>query len=73
EAIRAFVKYSVTANEKIEDIGARRLHTVIEKVIEDISFDADEKKGTKVVVTKELVSDKLDDIDDNVDTARYIL
>ncbi|MFW2580154.1 ATP-dependent protease ATPase subunit HslU [Aliarcobacter butzleri] len=73
EAIRAFAKYSVTANEKTEDIGARRLHTVIEKVIEDISFEADEKKGTKVVVTKELVSDKLDDIVDNVDTARYIL
>ena len=73
EAIRAFAKYSVTANEKTEDIGARRLHTVIEKVIEDISFDADEKKGTKVVVTKELVAEKLDDIVDNVDTARYIL
>jgi ATP-dependent HslUV protease ATP-binding subunit HslU len=73
EAIRAFAKYSVTANEKTEDIGARRLHTVIEKVIEDISFEADEKKGTKVIVTKELVSEKLDDIVENVDTARYIL
>ncbi len=73
DAIRAFAKYSVTANEKTEDIGARRLHTVIEKVIEDISFEADEKKGTKVIVTKELVADKLDDIVDNIDTARYIL
>ena len=73
EAIRAFAKYSVTANEKTEDIGARRLHTVIEKVIEDISFEADEKKGEKVIVTKELVASKLDDIVDNVDTARYIL
>ena len=73
EAIKAFAKYAVTANEKTEDIGARRLHTVIEKVIEDISFDADEKKGEKVVVTKELVANKLDDIVDNIDTARYIL
>ena len=73
EAIRAFAKYAVTANEKTEDIGARRLHTVIEKVLEDISFEADEKKGEKVIVNKELVSDKLDDIVDNVDTARYIL
>ena len=73
EAIRAFAKYAVTANEKTEDIGARRLHTVIEKVIEDISFDADEKKGEKVIVTKELVASKLDDIVDNIDTARYIL
>ena len=73
EAIKAFAKYSVTANEKTEDIGARRLHTVIEKVIEDISFEADEKSGEKVVITKELVASKLDDIVDNVDTARYIL
>ena len=73
EAIRAFAKYAVTANEKTEDIGARRLHTVIEKVIEDISFEADEKKGEKVIVTKELVANKLDDIVDNIDTARYIL
>ena len=73
EAIRAFAKYSVTANEKTEDIGARRLHTVIEKVIEDISFEADEKKGEKIIVTKELVASKLDDIVDNIDTARYIL
>ena len=72
-AIRAFAKYSVTANEMTEDIGARRLHTVIEKVIEDISFDADEKKGEKVIITKTLVEDKLDEIVDNEDTARYIL
>ncbi len=73
EAIHAFAKYSVTANEKTEDIGARRLHTVIEKVIEDISFEADTKAGEKIIITKELVEEKLDDIVDNEDTARYIL
>ncbi|RBQ30876.1 HslU--HslV peptidase ATPase subunit [Arcobacter sp. FW59] len=73
EAIRAFAKYSVLANEKTEDIGARRLHTVIEKVIEDISFDADEKNGLKVTVNKDLVSQKLEKIVDNVDITRYIL
>ncbi|RXK07956.1 HslU--HslV peptidase ATPase subunit [Halarcobacter bivalviorum] len=73
EAIHAFAKYSVTANEKTEDIGARRLHTVIEKVIEDISFEADTKAGEKIIITKDLVEEKLDDIVDNEDTARYIL
>ncbi len=72
-SIRAFAKYSVTANEMTEDIGARRLHTVIEKVIEDISFEANEKKGEKVIITKSLVEDKLDKIVDSEDTARYIL
>lgn len=73
EAIHAFAKYSVTANEKTEDIGARRLHTVIEKVIEDISYEADEKSGEKIIVTKKLVEDKLDDIIEHEDMARYIL
>ncbi len=73
EAIKAFAKYSVSANEKTEDIGARRLHTVIEKVIEDISYEADEKSGEKVIITKELVEEKLDNIVENEDTARYIL
>ncbi len=73
EAIHAFAKYSVTANEKTEDIGARRLHTVIEKVIEDISYEADEKSGEKIIITSELVKEKLDDIIDDEDTARYIL
>ena len=73
DAIKAFAHLSVNANEKTEDIGARRLHTVIEKVIEDISFDADEKSGETITVTKELVHEKLDTLVENEDTARYIL
>jgi ATP-dependent HslUV protease ATP-binding subunit HslU len=73
EAIRSFASLSVSANEKAEDIGARRLHTVIEKVLEDISFDADEHKGETITVEKDLVLEKLEDIAQNEDTARYIL
>ena len=73
EAIRSLAKYSLKANEKTEDIGARRLHTVIEKVLEDISFDADERKGETIVITKELVEEKLDEIVENEDMSRYIL
>ncbi|MGM0519077.1 MAG: HslU--HslV peptidase ATPase subunit [Campylobacterota bacterium] len=73
DAIRAFAKYSETANNKTEDIGARRLHTVIEKVIEDISYEADEKSGETITVTKELIEQKLEDIVEDEDTARYIL
>lgn len=72
-AIRAFASLSVSANEKAEDIGARRLHTVIEKVLEDISFDADEHKGETITITEELVKHKLEEIAQNEDTARYIL
>ncbi len=72
-AIRAFASLSVSANEKAEDIGARRLHTVIEKVLEDISFDADEHEGETITITEELVKHKLEEIAQNEDTARYIL
>jgi ATP-dependent HslUV protease ATP-binding subunit HslU len=73
DAIREFAKLSVNANEKAQDIGARRLHTVIEKVIEDISFDADQYKGQTIEVTKELVKEKLDDIIEDEDASKYIL
>jgi len=61
------------ANEKTEDIGARRLHTIIEKVLEDISFEAEFHKGEKIVVTKELVDEKLSSLVENEDYTRYIL
>jgi len=73
EAIRTFAKLSVSANEKAEDIGARRLHTVIEKVLEDISFNADEHKGETITIKEKLVVEKLQDLVENEDTARYIL
>jgi ATP-dependent HslUV protease ATP-binding subunit HslU len=73
DAIREIAKIAHLANEKTEDIGARRLHTIIEKVIEDISFDADTHKGEKISITAQLVHDKLDMIVEDEDTARYIL
>lgn len=73
EAIKQIAKIAANANEKIEDIGARRLHTVIEKVLEDISFEADEYSGECVKITKEIVENKLKDVLQNDDLARYIL
>ncbi|MDE6978303.1 MAG: AAA family ATPase, partial [Helicobacter sp.] len=72
-AIRALAKLSQRANEKTEDIGARRLHTVLEKVLEDISFEADCFNGQKVAVTEQKVHEVLDDLIEDTDTARYIL
>ncbi|RAX58457.1 HslU--HslV peptidase ATPase subunit [Helicobacter monodelphidis] len=72
-AIRALAKLSQKANEKTEDIGARRLHTVLEKVLEEVSFKADEYKGQKFVINEEMVHQTLDDLIENTDVARYIL
>lgn len=73
EAIRAIAKLSHRANELTEDIGARRLHTVLEKVLEEISYDADEHNGEEVVITAKLVHEKLDEIVEDNDLSRYIL
>lgn len=73
EAIRAIAKISQLANDKTEDIGARRLHTVIERVLEEISFTADEHSGETIMIDKALVHDKLDEVVGDEDLSRYIL
>ena len=72
-AIKALAHYSQVANEKTEDIGARRLHTVVEQVIEDISFEAEHYKGQEVEITETLVKEKLESLVADSDIARYIL
>ena len=60
-------------NEKTENIGARRLHTVLERLMEDISFDASEKSGESLVVDEAYVNAHLDALVDNEDLSRFIL
>ena len=73
DALRSVAHFSSLANEKTEDIGARRLHTVMEKILEEISFSADEHKGESFEVTKEIVKEKLGKVVEDEDTTRYIL
>ena len=73
DAIRSIAKIAQMTNEKTEDIGARRLHTIIEKVLEDISFTADEHNGECLHVNAALVHEKLDAIVESEDSSRYIL
>ncbi len=73
EALREIARYAFLANEKTEDIGARRLHTVIEKVLEDINFNADEYKGLDFIINSDYVKERLEEIVDNEEIAKYIL
>ncbi len=73
EAIRTIAKLAHRANEVAEDIGARRLHTVLEKIIEDISFNADEHEGEKYIITADFVHEKLAVVVEDNDLSRYIL
>ncbi|WP_231267253.1 HslU--HslV peptidase ATPase subunit [Helicobacter pylori] len=72
-AIKELAKLSYNANQKSEDIGARRLHTTIEKVLEDISFEAEDYSGKNVTITKELVQSKLEDLVADENLVKYIL
>ncbi len=73
DAIDEIADIAVTVNEKTENIGARRLHTVIERLLEDISFDAPEMKDEKIVIDRQYVRKKLSDVVKNEDLSRYIL
>jgi len=73
DALAAIAHMSFLANEKTEDIGARRLHTVMEKIVEDISYEAEDRRGEKYIIDKALVEEKLGKIIENEDITRYIL
>ncbi len=72
EAIEEIAKYSELVNQKTEDIGARRLHTVLNTLLEDILYETPSRKK-KVVITGQLVKKKLEEIAGDSDLSRYIL
>lgn len=73
EAIREMAKIAVQVNQKTEDIGARRLHTVVERVLDEVSFDASDREDLSFTVTADYVRRQLADISENQDLSRYIL
>lgn len=73
EAIDRMTTIAEDVNAKAENIGARRLHTIMEKVLEDISFTADEHKGETITIDAAFVDEKLKDISSSEDLSRYIL
>lgn len=73
DAIEKIAQISELVNEQTENIGARRLHTVLEKLLEDVSFDAPEMAGTKVSIDSAHVENVLNDIVEDKDLSRYIL
>jgi ATP-dependent HslUV protease ATP-binding subunit HslU len=73
DSIDEIAEIAALVNDKTENIGARRLHTILEKLLEDISFDAPEKPGTKLDVDRKYVREKLSDIVKDEDLSRYIL
>jgi ATP-dependent HslUV protease ATP-binding subunit HslU len=73
DAIATLARYAVMVNEQTENIGARRLHTILEKVLDEISFEAPDLKKKNVKVDGPYVTKQLADIVKNQDLSRYIL
>lgn len=73
DAIDEIAGIAASVNEKTENIGARRLHTVLERLLEDISFNAPEMKDEKIAIDRQNVREKLADVVKDEDLSRYIL
>jgi ATP-dependent HslUV protease ATP-binding subunit HslU len=73
EALEEIAHFAFRVNESTENIGARRLHTIMERVLDELSFDAPEKKGQQVTVDGDYVRKMLADIVKDQDLSRYIL
>jgi ATP-dependent HslUV protease ATP-binding subunit HslU len=73
DGIRAVARIAAEVNGEVENIGARRLQTVMEKLLEEISFDAEDRSGTALVVDAAYVDSQLASIARNTDLSRYVL
>jgi len=73
DAIEELAKISSEVNEKTENIGARRLHAILEKLLDEVSFNAPDLSGQSITLTREYVQERLTDIAKDQDLSRYIL
>jgi ATP-dependent HslUV protease ATP-binding subunit HslU len=73
EAIGEIARIAADVNERMENIGARRLHTVMERLLDEVSFDAAERRGQRLVVDPKYVRERLEGVLADEDLSRYIL
>jgi len=73
DGIRAIARIAAEVNGQVENIGARRLSTVMEKLLEDVSFDAEERRGDAVVIDAAYVERQLAEVARNTDLSKYVL
>ena len=73
DGIDLLAKLSAEINASVENIGARRLHTLLEKVLDDISFTASDRSGEKVIIDKKYIEENLGDLTKDTDLSKFIL
>ena len=73
DAVEKIAEYTTDINKNIENIGARRLQTIMERILDDISFEASDKSGEKITVDADFVAEHIGDLAQNTDLSRFIL
>ena len=73
DGIDAIANMATEVNSTVENIGARRLHTIIERILEDISFTATDRAGEKIIINSEYVKQNLDELVKDTDLSKFIL
>ena len=73
DGIAALAKIAAEVNESVENIGARRLYTVMERVFEDLSFNAPDRSGDEITVDADFVETHLGALSRSTDVSRYVL
>ena len=73
DGVKRIAELAYEVNESTENIGARRLHTLLERLLEDLSFTANQASGAKVVINQTYVDKNLQDLVKDQDLSRYIL
>ena len=73
DGIDMIANLAYEVNSKVENIGARRLHTIIEKVLDDISFTATDRAGEKIIINKDYINKNLDSLVKDTDLSKFII
>ena len=73
DGIDAIANIASEVNASVENIGARRLHTIIEKILDDISFTATDRAGEKIIINKDYINQNLDNLVKDTDLSKFIL
>lgn len=73
DSIKTMAQYAFDMNQNTQNIGVRRLHAIVQKVLEDLSFDASENKGQNITITSQYVKKRLEGMSTKINLAKYLI
>jgi len=73
DAVESLAEFAYNVNQSTQNIGARRLYTIMERLLEDLSFDAPERNGGRILIDAKYVAERLEKLSQNEDLSKFIL